>query len=587
MAYIQSEYVLKAKKLLKNEFNLGQLPVEQIGRLSLAYIRVGYTEKALETQYKCIKEHPGKLESQNVYFSLFTFLNHPSLADISNFEKKSEEFKPDNNSFLHPDKVTLDCYVQIKNIESSEETEIIIEEDADIYNLDHKLSQELLGKKVGDKILLYDNTYEIMKVDSKYVYRYREIIKEFEKKFLEKSPIRSFTVSRAPNIEEFSKVFKKVNLNISKQEKYTNKIFQYYKERKATIGSIAKITGKHPIEVIGKLIFSSKDKFISSFPPWENDKKIQKLLDDKTNILIDLSSLIMIYQLKIEKYMEESKFNLFTCQSAVDSLKDYIQKTALHSKDGLLTVGLDKEGSLRKNFVSSKIIKQDLNFWMEVKIWAEKYCQIKSISTDIILSREQKREREKILGKEFLDSLLATDRSFILLCEDAILRKYAEQEFSISGVRLFNLIEYFERQAIIDNNQAVKFKAKLVQFNQDYIPIDHNILLFFLKEAEYSTNDVGFQRGLFFLGPISHLPGVINVVANFLIELCQKPSLLPYNKQIITKELLDRSSFGRDESPKQIAYQVIQLVQLRTKLLPILQNEICGYIIEWLKNKIY
>ena len=375
--------------------------------------------------------------------------------------------------------------------------------------------------------------------------------------------------------------------NISKQEADLNKIFQFYKEGKATIGSIAQITGKHSIEIIERLVFSREDKFISAIPAWENNDKIKKILDNKINILIDLSSLILIHQIKIEKYMEESKFKLFICQSTIDSLKEYIEKTALHSKDGFLTLGFDKEGNPRKHFVPAEIIKQDLSFYIKVKTWAEKHCQIKPISTDIILDQKERREREKTLRKEFLDPLLATDDSFVLLCEDVILRKLAELEYSVSGVRLFNLIEYFERQVIIDNNQAIKLKAKLVHLNQTYIPIDYNILLYLLKEADYSVNDIGFQRGLFFLSPISNLSGVVNVVANFLVEICQIPSLLPYNKQVITKEILDRASFGRRESPKQVAYQIIQLIQVGTKLLPILQNEICEYIIVWLKNKIY
>ena len=587
-AYIQSEDISKTKELLKKAFNLDQLSVEQMGRLSFAYMKTGNIEKALDTQYKCIKNHPEKPEPQSVYFDLFTFLDYPSVSDISNFEKTSEESKSDSKSFLHPNKVALGCYVRIKNIKGPEEIKIIIEKDAEMYHPNHELSQMLLGKKIGDIVLFLDKKYKITEIKSKYVHKYHEIGEEAEQRFASKTFLKSDYIPKGANAEKILETLKRMVPNISKQEEGLNKLYQIYKEGKATIGSIAKITGKHSIEIIGELISPHQEnKFISAIPIWENDKKIQELLDDKTDIMVDLSSLIMIYQLKIEKYIEESNFQLFICQSTLDSLKEYIQKLALDSKDGSLTVGFDKEGNPIKNFIQPEIIKQNLNFWIEVKIWAENNCQIKPISTDIVLSREQRREKGNLFGKEFLDPLLAIDDNFILLCEDAILRKYAEQEFSILGVRLFNFIEYFERQVIIDNSQVIKFKAKLVQFNQTYIPVDHNILLFLLKEAEYLVSNIGFQRGLFFLGPVSRLPGVINIIANFLIELCQKPSLLPYNKQIITKELLDKSSFGRDENPEQIAYQIIQLVQLRTKLLPILQNEICGYIIGWLKNKIY
>ena len=86
---------------------------------------------------------------------------------------------------------------------------------------------------------------------------------------------------------------------------------------------------------------------------------------------------------------------------------------------------------------------------------------------------------------------------------------------------------------------------------------------------------------------MSRIDGVTKVTAHFLVAICQEPSLLPYHKQIIAKELLDKSSFNRNETPKQIAYRIIQIVQVETKLLPILQDEIYRYIMEWLKNKIY
>lgn len=572
LAYIRSEDILKAKEVLKSRIDLNQLSVEQTSSLSFAYMRTGDIKKALETQYKCIKNDPRNLELQRVYFELFTFLNHPDLDDIS---------------FLHPKKGDIDCYIRIKNIESLEETEIPIGEE-EKYHPEDEFSQELLGRKKGDVILFNDTKYKILDITSKYVHKYQEILKEAEKRFASKTFLKSVHIPKGADTKEILQTLEKKIPDMSKQQEGLNKMFQFYNEGKATIGSIAKISGKHPIEIIGGLISPfSKDQFISSIPAWENDEKIQEHIDKRPDILIDISSLIMIHQLEINKHMEESEFKFYICQSTLDSLKAYIQKISLHSKSGRLTIDFDKEVESRTSFIPANIIKQNLNFWMEVKEWTEKYCHIKPISTDIVLSREEKRKREKVLGKEFLDSLLATDDNTILLCEDAILRKLASQEFFISGVRLFNLIEYFERQVIIEDNQAVKFKAQLIRLNQTYIPINHNILLYLLKEANYSVSDFGFQRGLFFLGPISNLPGVVNVVANFLTEICQVPSLSPYSKQIITRELLEKVSFGRAESPKDIAYQVIQLVQVGTKFLPILQNEICRYIIEWLRGKIY
>ena len=592
LAYIRNQDISKVKNLLEAPFNLEQLSAEQTSRLSFSYAKIGAIKKALEVLYKYIKENPKELEIQNAYFSLITFLNHQNLYEIQSQDNssntlKSEETKLDQ-SFLQTKKAEIDCYVQIKNIENLEETDLFIEEDADIYTPDHELSKALLDKKEGEIILFSDKKYQIIKIQSKYLRKYQEIAKETETRYPSKTFVKSFSIPHNADVEKLSQIFKKIQPNISKQYEILDELFDLYNEGKAAIGSIAKISGRHSIEIIGSLITSTKSKWISAVPDWEkSDKERQELLDTKTDILIDLSSLIIIHELKIEKYIEKSKFSLHICQSTIDSLKEYIKEIAFYSKDGRLTVGLDKEGSLKKSFIPAERIKQGLNFYMKVKTWIEDYCSIKPLLEDHVLSREERIEKENIFGKHFFDSLLAVDNNSIFLCEDAVLRRFSELEYSISGMRLFDLIEYFENHFIIDNNQAVQFKAQLVRFNQTYIPVDHNILLNLLKSADYSVSDIGFQKALYFLSPVSDLQGVVNVTANFLIEICQAPSLLPYSKQIIVKEILDKASIDRRESPKEIANQVISLVTIHTKLLPFLQKEICRYIKEWLRGKIY
>ena len=589
LAYIRSENIPKAKKLLEGAFNLNQLSTEQINRLSFSYMKTGSVKKALETQYQCIKRNPKDLESQKAYFSFITFhrnLHKAQGQDQASDMLKSVESKSDT-SVLHPKKVDIDCYVQIKDVESLDETDLIIEETAEIYTPNHELSKVLLGKKKDEIILFRDKKYQILKIQSKYIYKYQEILKETEKRFPSKNPIKSVPVPINVDTEKLSQIFKKFAPNMSKQYENLDKLFELYNKGKATIGLMAKMLGKHPIEVIGALISSKKYKLISAVPVWDNYQKTAEILENKTDILIDLSALIVIHQLEIEKYIEKSKFSLYICQSTLDSLKEYIEKTNLHSKDGLLTVGFDEEGDLRKSFIPADRVKQDLKFWIKVKTWAVDYCKIKSLSEDHILSRKERQERENRLGKEFFHPLLALDNNTLFLCEDAILIRLAEQEYSVSGIRFFDFIEYLERQIIIDTNQSVKFKAQLVKLNQTYIPIDHNILFYLLKETDYSISDLRFQRALYFLSPVSHIEGVVNVIANFLIEMCQSPALLPHRKQMITKEVLDKASLGRDENPKTIAHQVLHLVQIRTTFLPILHNEIYGYIKEWLSAKVY
>ena len=240
---------------------------------------------------------------------------------------------------------------------------------------------------------------------------------------------------------------------------------------------------------------------------------------------------------------------------------------------------------------------------IKIKTWTEKFCRIKPISSDFVLRRKERRKWEQIIGKEFFDPLLAlyNDPSAVFLSEDAALRawlrsvhqeidsfqKKGKKSPAAASVRLFDLIGHLKKKAVIESGEEIQFKAGLIKLNQTYIPIDHNILLFLLKEAEYSISDLRFQRGLFFLGPVSLLSEALHVAADFFIGLCQEPSLLPYRRRMIIHETLNRITFGRDESARQTAIQILQLAQRKTPLLPLLQNELYKYIMEWRGRKAY
>ena len=567
-AYIKNEQLSKAKKLLSAQFNLNQLPYDWINKLAIAYGQTEDLKKALEIQYQNIKNNPRNLELQNVYIGLVSFR-----------EKRDDKF------LVPPDKVSLDCYVKIKETVSQQEMEIpAIEEDADIYTPDHELSKTLLGKKTGDIIQSGIAQYQIMEIKDKYIHKYQEIIKEANLKSPSNTFMKTVSVPTNASAERLSEILKQFMSDPPKRKEQLDKLFQYYSRGEVNIGFMSRIMGRHPVEVMEILVQSKENKFISFITGGEKENR-QQDLDHKSDIVIDLSALIVLHWMKMEKYMEGSKFNLHICQSTIDSLKELIQKRELHSKDGLLTVFTDENNELVKDYMSPEKVTENLNFLMKIKKWSEENCKIKSISDSFIMSRKKRVEWEKLIGKEFLDPLLAVhnEKSTILLCEDGLSGIVSKNAFQVSRIRLFDMIDHFEKQVIINNNEAIRFKSELVKLNQFYIPIDHKILLYLLKETEYEISDIRFQRGLYFLGPVSLLQGIIGVIADFLVALSQVSSFLPYSEKIITKEVLDKASFGRH--PDYISKQLIQLVKLKSHLLPINQSRICNNIKEWRNEK--
>ena len=367
-SYIESGQMEKARKLLKDKFDINSLSSNMINHLSTAYFYTGSVKKALKIQYQNIKKHPGKVEAEKVYFIFFTLLDKPKPSDFEKPESsKAEKGDHEDTSFLHPQKADLDCYIRIKDINSPIEQDILIEKNAEIYTLEHPLSKALLGKKPGDQILFEDKTYQIMEIKSKYIHKHQEIIKSAELRYGPKTFLKSSYISKKLDIKELSNTLRELAPDISKRAEQTKQLFQVYRKGKASVGMIAKATGRHPLEAIGHFIFSKEDKWISAFHGLEHYKKAQDHLENSSSLLLDLFSLAVLHQIRMEESLANSKFNLYVCQSTIDSLKDFINTTASHSKSGLLTADFNEKGELRKSFVPAKDVKRSLNFWIKLK----------------------------------------------------------------------------------------------------------------------------------------------------------------------------------------------------------------------------
>ena len=320
--YILNEQLSEAEEILKimldNIDQLSRLDSRFINPLTRICSKLGYWKEAIEIQYESIKNNPKNPELQNGYIFLF-------------FNKKEPLPKLD--------KITVDCYVKIKELQSNQEKEIIIENNADIFTPDHELSKKLLGKSIKDIIFLKNKEYQIIDIKSKYLYRHYEILNNIETYFPLKSGVQSVHVPQPLNLVKLTERLKTVMPNISQDTDFLNKVLTEYQQSRMTIGTIAYCTKKHPIEVMKDLSspFNNDFKFLSSVGN-ENDEEAFNILDNNQNIVIDLSSLMTIHWIKISEYLEKSSFNLYICQSTIDSLNEIIQKNQLHAKDGLTTI---------------------------------------------------------------------------------------------------------------------------------------------------------------------------------------------------------------------------------------------------------
>lgn len=153
--------------------------------------------------------------------------------------------------WLNVTKVEVDTVVCIEEEARRKEWYIIEDrKDADSrrkeFDLNHSLVKKMLGKTVGDDVLLVDSPYSkvtgrIVEIKSKYVYAFQESLSSFEKLFPGATGVWRVKVGIPKKEGAAPEGFDTIFDEISRQHDRNLQVEKFYIERKLTVGAFANL----------------------------------------------------------------------------------------------------------------------------------------------------------------------------------------------------------------------------------------------------------------------------------------------------------------------------------------------------------
>lgn len=561
--YIRSGRISETKEiLLNNDFNIENMNYKQIIFLSQYYMEIKEAQKSLDIQYQLIQRER-RPETCKAYMALFTY---PVKCD---------------KSFLEPKEVAKDCYIKLRMLDGEEQEFILVNKLFGNSGIEllitDELSRKMLSRRIGDTVEIKSSmprvSGTIIDIKSKYVYMYNKILNNYNTWFPSDQSFIKMSFPVKPTKDNLPEDFIKLHEQRNKQVQTVDELFEVYKHGKVPIGFISKMTKKHPIAVIEFLISSNKYKFVSSKGTVQEYQRASHVIEKADSLLIDLSSLFIIHLIGLEKYISKSNYELYICQSTIDSIQLYIRELSMYS--GLTSYMENKE--IRFSSTPIESIKEYISFLQKIIKWTARYCKVKTIPYSISISRSEKQKWESMFCKEFCDSVFATSKGdMVLLCEDERLRS----AFQIQGGWVFVLINILCKKRVINNEEQLLLKAELVKYNQSYISIDSEFLLYLCEKYQYSV-DVILKRGLEFLGPISESQWAIVTTAQFLISLWRKP-IMRFRIEEISKETL--SQLVKDRNMSRTLKRLKEIIKTELYLLPFEDRKLNNFIDEYALN---
>lgn len=433
----------------------------------------------------------------------------------------------EDDPLLNIKSVALNTAVIIEKVGESDRTYIIDDRpDPSVKNdevsPESTIGKKLVGKIIGDKVSIdIDDTWSIKEIKSKYVLALNESTSNYQKWFPDASGLRKITVGKGTLDESVHQLLKIIDEN----SRAVNDALKLYKDNQITVGSLALRVGHSSLDTVYALMGNSEIGLkAATASDSDVSEKIQSISED-TRFVIDLTSLIVIFNCNIAKDITEKFGKFIVPQSMVDALRQKQTELGGREESGYGTLS-KQDGKYIRDQATPAQIKKSIDHITELLGFVEQFCEVTTVTAALDIQLEERRTWSDAIGSEFLDAiLLAKEEGRILLSDDHLLRRIAQSEYSIEGTWTQIILLKLKADKLISNESYCNSTIELTKLHYRHARIDSDVLVEASKKAGWALKspftDVIKEMTLEEVTTDS----VSNVLTEFLYELWKQPLL--------------------------------------------------------------
>lgn len=541
MAYLHYRLgnVEKVKHLLEGQFDLKNMSLQSCINLVYLHKVASKPQKALDIMYEVCRMYDANPDVHLQYFHLFL------------------EVEKQLDKLLDAPQVQIGTAVRL---DKAGETNWYIIEERDDANPMHNeldasdpLAQQLLGKTVNDEIILRETPFgpdigKIIEIQSKYVYAFQEICREFPDRFPKAQGLWSIKLNDSDEIADAEKFQYLLNLT-DRQHEASLQDGEIYKKNPIPIGAFAELIERNVLDTWGFLM-SNPDLGIRCYMGNLQEKisAFALLETSQPKLVVDLISLVTLHFLKAADTVVNAFGKLSVAQSTIDEL----QRT-IHEKE----VGVDREGMIVgkqgdryvKHIIIPEEVQREIESLKNLIKWIRENCEVHPVTAALQINQQDKQKFDDVFQPFFIDTLLIASQSgHLLLSDDEQLRRYAKANFSsdigtdfdIDGVWTQVVLEHCVNRNLLDRTEYNKMTIKLVCSNYYHTEFNADALIEAAKQSDWNPSEP-------YNSLIQALEGqraALNVATEFLFELWNQ-SLLPGQFKSLTFCLFEELTSGR------------------------------------------
>ncbi len=560
-------------RYLQSDIDTSKLDLVHILHLAEIYSARGHRRKTVDLLYETLRKHYNDGQAHEKYIFECFLCNQG------------------DDAWLNATQADVDTAICVED-ESGQRIWYVIEDREDVeidrneIHPSHQIAQQLLGKSVGEEIVLRDSPLgqekgKIIEVKSKYVHACLDSMENFETRFPDASGLHHLTIQGldSDNQEYVWQQLEPILQQVRNRSEGIDNAIDIYKKGKITIGALANAVNEHPIDIWDSLICGGCVGIrCCGGNEREREVALELLQNQNITLVVDLITLMNIYVLEVHDIVVETFGKLGIAQSTIDEIRQKIYE--IHGMQGrsLMTMGYEGGQYIRRE-ITEEELKRKSEHLENLVVWIRKNCEVLPVSAAGNMDREQREKLEKLLGKSFHDTvLLASETDKLLWSDESMLRLLAKKEYNADGIWTQIVLMKCQELNKLDDSTYQKTVIHLVLSNYRHTTINGDTLIEAARQSEWQL-DLPLDQILRTLsGKYCGEDSAIGVAVNFFYQLWREP-FMPYSNSTLIFAVLDAITEERDR--RAVLAKFMQAINNKFYLLPFAIKEIEKTVRAW------
>ncbi len=412
--------------------------------------------------------------------------------------------------------------------------------DFEEIELDSERAQALLGRRVGDTIVLAKGTMQdrlarILQVLPKYVRRFQDSMEQLQIRFGPASGVESVRIIKT---EEDPAGLKPLLTSVEQRAGTVERLNQLYKEQPMPLHILGSQLGRNAYAALAELASQPDSGIKCCQGTAEERMSAAQALQTARVVVVDLTALCTLRLLGLLEVLKSStRFQFVVAERTIIELNQMVAASTVASGDSLTVafhegkhVGYKTTAETRKEMRRGD---DDFVRFVETHLKQENALAIAALEPD------KRASLHKILGEYGTESVyLAAMPDRILWTDDLIQAQLGAQEFGINRVWTQLLLESLASEGVLSLDDYSRATALLVGMNFLVTLFNADSIVAAFKAANWSREDFPASQ---FRKVLSEVPeGVfVRLFLDVIRILYGQALLLPEKRCIVVSCFID------------------------------------------------